>query len=898
MTRIGGSLAVGVVLGVAVCLAAVGAVSHAADARSHVAAGTELTGGERAANAAGPAPSLELAQTAFGNVFLANESVAIGVETDASAVDWAVHDYRGRLVGNGTAAVDGERTLSLPVEAVGHYTVRVRTATGAPASTTRTTAAVLPADEFENDDDFFGMSTQFNAGWDHELMAVMDAAGVAAVREDSGWARIEQRRGVYDFGPSDDYMSPLAERGFDRLYILAYGNSLYDPGDGGYFAIPYTDGYRRGFANFSAAAATHYGAVDYVEVWNEPNLATFANGPTGTDPAAYAALLEATYPAVTAARENVTVLGGAAAANYSESTPSELDRRWWRGLLEAGGASFMDAMSVHLYRPEPTGFERDLDRLRALTREHNDGEALPIWVTELGWPASPTNPGGFSETTQARNLVRSYARLGAAGAERYYWYTLRDAPLDGETTPQTAEWNTQGGLLRGPDHPDGRATPRPGLTAYAVMTRQLAGSDVVESASDPVQQYVFANGSDRTRVLWAGNRTDVTVRTDEPVTVTSTTGEATRLHPRGGEVYLTVGRDPLYLAGNATRISRGAPVSVSGSLTSDGDRDDLTVGVDRDSPFGAVTHRVGDRTVTVSTANGSTASLALPPSYRGRAATAVDVVSVDGRPVGRLSTPVGVPTARFGDPPSLTGLTVETKNPDAGVFTEVGDVGTRHSAFEAVVRDGRYCWRSDVSAGLPGNGLYVDLPDGHVDGLDEPVSVTVRYVDAGDGEIALQYDGPGDGAAWGGSVETTGAGEWRTHTFTLPAATLRNGLGSGHDFRLLFDGGAGDVCLGTVTVGTDAAPALAAPDGAADVVTTTGLSGTDRGPTAGEPGTDPIETGTDPTGTEPTGTGPVGATTERPAGTSSGSGAGFGASVALLAGFVALTVVGRVRAHR
>ncbi|CCQ33359.1 conserved hypothetical protein [Halorhabdus tiamatea SARL4B] len=752
----------------------------------------------------GDPPTLEIGQTTTGNVFLADEQPRVTVESDAPSVEWTVQDHRGRLIDDGTTPVDGERTLEPSLHEVGHYTLEVETTGEEQSATARTTLAVLPADGFDNDDPFFGMSTQFNAGWDHELMDVMARAGVTTVREDSGWSRIERAGGAYDFSPADEYMTALQEHGFDRLYILAYGNDRYDPENSGYFTIPYTDAYRRAFANFSAASVDHYADVDVVEVWNEPNLDTFARGPTGTDPGAYAALLAATYPAVHDRDRNVTVLGGAAAANYTGEGVRPFDATWWRGLLEAGGGEYMDAMSIHLYRDEPTGFARDLSELREMTREHNDGDALPIWVTELGWPATPTSPGGEQSADQARHLVQSYARLSAAGVERFYWYTFRDTTLDRGTTPQTAEANALGGLLRAPDNPRGAHTPRPGLVAYATVTRQLSGAEFVENASRPVQQYVFADGGERTRVLWADERTDVTVHTDEPVSVTGMLGDRTRLEPRDGEVYLTVGRDPIYLGGTVSEITAGAPVSVAGPVTSASEESTITVNADLDGP---VTHRIAGETTTVD--GGTTGSIPVPSSHRDRAGTAVDVVSVDGAPIARLETPVGAPTARLGEPSELSGLTLETANPGGGWFSEANDVGTAHSAFTATIRDGRQCWRSDITAGRPGNSLHLDIPNGHLDaGADRQVSVA--YYDGTGGEIGLQYDGVENNASWGGSVSLTGTEQWRTHTFDLPSAALRDGLGAGHDIRLVFDGGDGDACVGSITVGSEGAPPLPA----------------------------------------------------------------------------------------
>ena len=842
-------------------------------------------------------PSLELSQRTLGNIFLANETVRIGVETDAARVHWSVHDYQGRRVGNGTAAVDGERTLTLPVDGVGHYTLRVRTATtgsgaGLPAEA-RTTLAVLPADGFDTDDEFFGIAGQFSAGWDLELTSLLDYAGVGSVRDDSGWGLIEEERGEYDFGVSDPYMDALRDRGFERLYILAYGNTLYDSG-GEYETMPYHDDYREAFANFSHAAVEHYDDLDYVEVWNEPNLDTFARGPAGTDPTAYAELLETTYPAVTDARENVTVLGGSATANYSGPGVETLDRSWWERFLAAGGAEHADALAVHLYRADPTGFEADVEELRNMTREHNDGEALPIWVTELGWHTSPYFPGGDREATQLRNLVRSHVRLRAAGVERLHWYTFQDSTWAEESTPQTDAGTRQFGLIRRHDNPKGAHTPKPGLVAYAVMTRHLAGTEFVAAESglpEGVDSYLFENGSKPTRVLWADERTDVTVRAEEPVTVTSAMGGETRLVPRDGAVYLTVGPDPLYLEGSVANVTRGAPVSVEAPVAS-GAGDDITVGVAAGDESRTATHRIGGESATVTAAAGSTATATVrrPAAYRPRAATVVDVVSVDGAPVARLETPVGVPVAHFGDPSYITGMTVETENEGGSGYSEVNDVGTEFSAFEATARDGRACWETDVSAGSSGSRLAVDVADSHATGLGDTAAVTVSYYEQGSGELVAQYDGPRDSPNWGGTVDLSGPGAWRTHTFELPEPRLSNGLG-GHDLRFVVRGDGADVCIGSIAVGPEAASETAL---GTDPMA---LAHGERTPDEQETDTprDPTPTATAPSDEGPPrddGSGEGGSATA----SASESGHGFGVGVALVG--VAIAVVVRRRASR
>lgn len=611
--------------------------------------------------------TVEFTQTAMGNVFLANETATVDVESDADRVVWVLERYGGQRVANGTVSVDGETTLELPVEGVGHYQLHAWPA-GATGDPSTTTVGVLPADDFDNDDRFYGMSAHFGQGWDHDLMDLHSAAGVASVRDEHGWMYVEESKGNYDFsGPTHAaFMEKLRDGDYERLFILAYGNPIYG---GEWNHAPHNDSYREAYANYSRAVVDRYDGLEYVEVWNEYDLAKYASGPAGTDPAAYAELLAATYPAVKAERPNVTVVGGAT---------SGVDFEFWEGVLAAGGAEHVDVMSVHPYRGDPSGYAEDVARLRNLTREHNDGETIPIWVTEFGWSTGIDSHTSASIPGQARNLVQAHVRMRAAGIERAYWYTFRDdQPGGGESA--SGQW----GLVRHPDDPQGAYTPRPSFLAYATMTRQVAGDDPTAVETDaPVEGFVYESaGTDAdgppTSVLWtppARSPTAVTLHTDDAVTVRTMTGQRHRLVPRDGEVYLSVTSDPLYVEGSIREISQGAPVSIGG--TTETLELSVTAGENAER---RVTHTIDDQTVAMTAAAGDTATeqIALPTAYRPLRPSGEDVVyvdgqtvrdtvSIDGEPVALLSTRVRPdaisPAAADGttETPTDTGTTTAT----------------------------------------------------------------------------------------------------------------------------------------------------------------------------------------------------------------------------------------------
>jgi hypothetical protein len=105
-------------------------------------------------------------------------------------------------------------------------------------------------------------------------MEMLAAAGFKWVRMDFTWAGTEREKGVYDFSAYDRLDAHLDKHKLRALFILDYGNKLYEP-DG---SSPHTDESRAAFARWAAAAVAHFKGKGYLwELWNEPNIAQFWN---------------------------------------------------------------------------------------------------------------------------------------------------------------------------------------------------------------------------------------------------------------------------------------------------------------------------------------------------------------------------------------------------------------------------------------------------------------------------------------------------------------------------------------------------------------------------------------------------------------------------------------------
>ncbi|NTW02579.1 MAG: hypothetical protein HGA19_15085, partial [Oscillochloris sp.] len=186
------------------------------------------------------------------------------------------------------------------------------------------------------------------------------------------------------------------------------------------------------FAAFAKEVVTRYkDRVHYWQVWNEPDNPYYWS--PRPDPAAYAALLKATYQAIKAADPSAHVLS---AGLVSPEPAGEFLRQ-----LQANGAwDSFDILALNPYA-DPKSPERgqiDTEGVGMVRGLASVFGSKPIWVTEFGWATSPADRTTVQvdEQTQATYLVRSMALLRAAGAERALWYNLKDS--------DSPSWNLYG----------------------------------------------------------------------------------------------------------------------------------------------------------------------------------------------------------------------------------------------------------------------------------------------------------------------------------------------------------------------------------------------------------------------------------------------------------------------
>jgi hypothetical protein len=336
--------------------------------------------------------------------------------------------------------------------------------------------------------------------FDQEL-DMLQQAGANEVRIDIGWATLESAgKGQFDpayVANADQFFADAEARGIKVVATLwqtpcwasSAPSDVKDGCSAGWWESPrnvqlYPPTHPQDFADAAAWVADRWGSgLAAIEVWNEPNYDFFFN--TSTPEADYAAILNATYPAVKAAAPNVAVVG-----------PAMLDSDWQflDRLYDHGIAGHFDGVSERPFNggrdprstemppndSEAASFLLGVPHVRDVMAAHGDS-AKKLWFTELGWsscvnpppPDPPISSWCVGENKQAQYIADAYriVRDRWSFVHLFSVYTLRN-------TGTTSDRESQMGMLQQD------FTPKPSYDAFkAVLAEPVPAPPAVAAAA-------------------------------------------------------------------------------------------------------------------------------------------------------------------------------------------------------------------------------------------------------------------------------------------------------------------------------------------------------------------------------------------------------------------------------
>lgn len=397
--------------------------------------------------------------------------------------------------------------------------------------------------------DCLGVNIHF-AGVEREQVDKIADGGFRFIRMDFAWAAIEKTKGKYDFKAYDELVDSLATKDIRALFILDYGNPLYDKE-----MAPNTDEGRAAFAKFAAAGAAHFAGRGVLwEIWNEPNGGFWRPQANADD---YVKLAKVVYPALKNADPGCTVLAPALAG-------------WDLGFLEnAFKAGLLEATDVVSLHPYGSGKPEDAAILYGKVRELIDkygpkGRDYPIVSGEWGY--SSYNKG-VPDETQADYIARQFLSNIINGVRLSIWYDWRD---DG---PDPNENEHRFGTVA-QDMKD-----KPAFVAVKTLTGELSGYAFANRIQiGPGDDYLvlFKKDGDYRLAAWTtGEPHAVKLPLDvKEVEIVSRSGARTKAEVKDGKLELKLTGSPQYVepVGKSLRwaVEGGWNVSADAVLTEDG----------------------------------------------------------------------------------------------------------------------------------------------------------------------------------------------------------------------------------------------------------------------------------------------------------------------------------------
>lgn len=312
-------------------------------------------------------------------------------------------------------------------------------------------------------------------------MEKMAALGIKWVRMDLFWSHVEKEKGRYDFSGYDRQMKHLKKHKIRPLFILDYGNKLYEEG------APKSEAAHAAFVKFAQKAVERYKGQGVLwEMWNEPNLPMFWQPEPNVG--LYSKLAVSVGRMIRKVAPEEWYIGPAV---------SGFDWEFLEGAYSRGVLKYFDAVSVHPYRQtQPETSLADWRRLRALTEKHSEGNFIPLLSGEWGYSDVWK---GQTPQQKADYVARQYLNNLAAGVNLSIYYDWKNDGTD------PAEPEHHFGIL---DH---ALTDKPASKLLAFIAKELHGFTFIADASrdikpthgDEARILVFKKGSQVRLAVWS-----------------------------------------------------------------------------------------------------------------------------------------------------------------------------------------------------------------------------------------------------------------------------------------------------------------------------------------------------------------------------------------------------------
>lgn len=347
--------------------------------------------------------------------------------------------------------------------------------------------------------------------------------GAKILRMELSWRMVQPKPGVWDFELYDYLVDHFAGNGVEMQFLFSVDAPwAVDPE-----YRPKLPGARRvggnwmpqlpAFSEFVTRAADRYRKhARYFEIWNEPDLVSFANYPAEQ----YMKLLRTGYDAVKKANPAAKVMNGGIAFTGSNASGNPTHNNGLFEQLLADGGKHFDLFAFHGHGEFPF-YVRELGELAEKYKLTAPGKP---W----GWYSNETaiSSAHAGEKKQAEVLCKKLLYAWANGAVGFNWYLLREKSY---YPPGSHERHF--GLVTV------EFEPKPAYLTYNMLAANFRGGKFLKRlpAGDGVYALLFESPSgDGLLALWSETR-------ERLIAVPGLPAGTTRIDLYGNEAPLTAG---------------------------------------------------------------------------------------------------------------------------------------------------------------------------------------------------------------------------------------------------------------------------------------------------------------------------------------------------------------------
>ena len=386
--------------------------------------------------------------------------------------------------------------VQLPRLAFGIWQAEAQITTAKPQSTAthRTTFAFLrpagPTPEHPGEQDFlFGICTHTSRWAQHDRKLEAEAAGICGakiIRTNSHWHSIQPRENVWNYQDFDELVKLFGEQGIQLQAGFGYGARWAAPEStrnsrkwtDWHRAMPNLDAWRK---YVSTTAARYRESIRYWEVWNEPDLYSFAH--FGAED--YAKLLKSAWEEVKKVNPRAIVMNGGFASVRPMGNPKKDNVQFQKEILR-NCRGYYDLHAHHEHSNFPV-YVSVIDSLLLPMRKETGADAVPWYANETAI-SSASSGENMQALTLFKKLIFSWSR----GAVGYTWYDLRNDGCD----PYNAEHHY--GMMTLDFH------PKPIYPVYNALAAVYGKARFVEQRQigRDLYLFLFRRGKDLLAAAW------------------------------------------------------------------------------------------------------------------------------------------------------------------------------------------------------------------------------------------------------------------------------------------------------------------------------------------------------------------------------------------------------------